>query len=602
VRDGSRCEDRSRSLHAPEHAVGHGRPLVTASRPLGGTSDRSAWGPGLLESIWRFLWLVVALAVVGAVLGYWAVGRQPDRYRATSRLHLAAQPRSGLFGESTKTDPERRLLDQTERITSKPVLERAAEILPGRASGSALADSVSANVATDLDVITVHASDRSPTRAAAIANAVVEAYEEHTVFARVATAQTAIEKLNEYRGSLEAKLAETDAQMEERRRVAEAAVVAEQGAIESGSRLRAVDQRLRLDRRYRDLEVTRNATFTQLTAMQNRADQLAVDAAAAASDVELVETASAPKTPVGADAERGALVGGALGLLAGAAVAWTRAERRQRMAPAGGADAILAVPCLGEVPEDRSLRGSADRVKPWSPAAEAFNFVVAALTPALAKPGRKTWLVTSPRAGDGKTTTTLNLAIAAQKRGHRVMVIDADLRSRGLTLLSGGADHGGLTEVAAGHVPVARCTVKLDGSRNGSSPLVVPTGALPDDPAVFFGSDGFGRALARIEDEVDVVLIDAPSLLVVADARAIAEQVTGTIVVTTPDMPTEALETTAQVLRWTSTPVLGYVRNRGPRRRGSIPTPPEVRTGRRGSRRSQRRLPRARRARAAWGS
>lgn len=83
-------------------------------------------------------------------------------------MHLAAQPRSGLFGESTKIDPARRLLDQTERITSRPVLARAAELLPGKATGAALADSVSANVATDLDVSTVHATDRSPTRAAAM--------------------------------------------------------------------------------------------------------------------------------------------------------------------------------------------------------------------------------------------------------------------------------------------------------------------------------------------------------------------------------------------------------------------------------------------------
>lgn len=265
------------------------------------------------------------------------------------------------------------------------------------------------------------------------------------MLARVATAQTGIEKLNEYRGNLEAKLAEADAQLDERRRAAEAAVIAEQGAIDAGARVRATDQRLRLDRRYKDLEVTRNATFTQLTAMQNRADQLAVDAAAAASDVELVEAASAPKTPAGADAKRGALVGGALGLLAGAAVAWTWAERRQRVRPTSDTDAILAVPCLGEVPEDRSLRGSPARVKPWSPAAEAFNFVVSALSPALAQSGRKTWLVTSPRAGDGKTTTTLNLAIAAQKRGHRVMVVTSGVcrpDQGSVARFLSGAQHG----------------------------------------------------------------------------------------------------------------------------------------------------------------
>lgn len=187
--------------------------------------------------------------------------------------------------------------------------------------------------------------------------------------------------------------------------------------------------------------------------------------------------------------------------------------------------------------------------------------------------GVRTVLVTSPGPGDGKTATTLNLAIAATRDGNDVVAVDADTRHRGLTTLTGREGAPGLTELAENFYSPRRCTqrCKIPGA---TSTRIVPAGSQVTDVGRFFGTGLFPRALVAIRDQAELVLVDSPPMLSVADTLTMAPHVDGILLVVSPDTADRALHDTIEQLALVDTPLLGYVFNRGddrPKKYGYAP-------------------------------
>jgi len=287
-----------------------------------------------------------------------------------------------------------------------------------------------------------------------------------------------------------------------------------------------------------------------------------VDAAAAGSGVELTEPATAPTRPVQPRPLLGALIGGVLGLVAAAALAWWLADRRRRVSTGGEPAVSLNIPMLGTVPSDRSLRGRfpvPTLEAPRSRVSEAYNFLVASL---LGGEGSrlKRLLVSSPLPGDGKTVTALNLALAVGKRGRSVVLIDADLRTKGLTRVAEAQGRMGLTDLAAG-MPIHDCLVEFEVG-GGRKLLLLPAGSDVEEPASFLASEAFSGALDQLSLHAGLLVLDTPSFLVFADALEVSSRAAGIVLVLTPGTPTEALDATSEALIHTRTPVLGYVYNK----------------------------------------
>jgi tyrosine-protein kinase len=289
-----------------------------------------------------------------------------------------------------------------------------------------------------------------------------------------------------------------------------------------------------------------------------------VDAATYGDGVQMFEQAYPPSVPSQPRPLRSVAVGAFLGLLLAACVVWWRDEFRRRADEKQDPAAVLGVPLLGEVPEfavSADGRALPAAHEPSSPAGEAYNFLVESIGFALAAEGGGSVVaVTSPRSGDGKTVTALNLAIAMARDDRKVAVVDGDERMRGLTRLADIADEPGLSDLG-GDVPVSAAVRDLD--LNGTEALdVVSAGAALDDPASFFRTGRFRRAVDRLRDHADVVIVDSPPLLAVSDAAAIASQADGVVLVVGRGTPLRVLSDVQHRLEFIGTPVLGYVFNR----------------------------------------
>jgi capsular exopolysaccharide synthesis family protein len=200
--------------------------------------------------------------------------------------------------------------------------------------------------------------------------------------------------------------------------------------------------------------------------------------------------------------------------------------------------AQLGVPVLALVRElepidAEGFAGVHAHAMPASPAAEPFRTLRTALTLGAADSGRL--LVSSSEPGDGKTTVTVNLAVAFAQSGKRTLVIDADLRKPGLTTRLAMKSLAGLADVLAVEGPVGETAGRYVQHTPEPRLDVLPTGMRRPNPAELLGSPKLDELLAWAESQYDQVLVDCPPVLAVSDAQIVGRLVDGVLLVVRPE-------------------------------------------------------------------
>lgn len=145
--------------------------------------------------------------------------------------------------------------------------------------------------------------------------------------------------------------------------------------------------------------------------------------------------------------------------------------------------------------------------------------------------GLRSVAVTSPGQGEGKTYTACNLAIVRASHDARTLLIDADIRARGVSRFLGlPATDAGLTEVLRGEAEPGDVTRRvLVGSSN--TLWVLPAGAGTPESANLLERVAFRDLLERLVVDFDLVVVDTPPLNVVTDAAAVSALVDGVVLV-----------------------------------------------------------------------
>ncbi len=165
---------------------------------------------------------------------------------------------------------------------------------------------------------------------------------------------------------------------------------------------------------------------------------------------------------------------------------------------------------------------------PRSPAAEAFrtlrtNIMFAALSSPI-----QTLILTSPAPDEGKSTTVANLAVTMAQAGHRVILVDADLRRPSQHTLWNISNEKGLTSMMLDDKTLSEpplCGVGVDNL------VVLPSGPLPPNPADLISAARMDDILAVLKARADYVLFDAPPVLSVTDTALLASKLDALLLV-----------------------------------------------------------------------
>jgi capsular exopolysaccharide synthesis family protein len=176
-----------------------------------------------------------------------------------------------------------------------------------------------------------------------------------------------------------------------------------------------------------------------------------------------------------------------------------------------------------------------DRFGLVGPQAEAYRVLRSNLAVSLSDLERPTVIVTSARAGEGKTATTVNLATSMAMAGRRVVLVDLDLRHADLHRWLGCHNEFGVSDAILDQRSPTECLQYVEvgeGPTGGPRGLYfLATGRSVADPAELLGTQRTSQLLHALVGEADVVLIDTPPVLLVADTLVIGRMVAGAVLV-----------------------------------------------------------------------
>jgi capsular exopolysaccharide synthesis family protein len=179
----------------------------------------------------------------------------------------------------------------------------------------------------------------------------------------------------------------------------------------------------------------------------------------------------------------------------------------------------------------------------------------------------KSVAVTSPHAGEGKSSTVANLGVVLARAGQNVTLVSADLRRPRLHEFFKREGQPGLIEVLGGRAMLSDVlqTVSLPtrGFDTESATMrLLPSGHVPEDPTELITSEAMGDVIRALEAQSDIVLIDLPPVLPVTDALVVASITKCVLLVIGPKAGTRpALTSVRQQLDRVGAHIIGGVLN-----------------------------------------
>ncbi len=318
------------------------------------------------------------------------------------------------------------------------------------------------------------------------------------------------------------------------------------------------------------IEITATSTDPELAAaiadataasLREGVAALAAESSAPSVDLRVVTPAVVPTTQSSPDVVRNMALGLVLALLAGVGAALIRSLLNTRVFSIEDLTAGSGHIVLGTIPASRGTEDPARVLidTPYGAAAESYRELRTNLQFVKLAEGRRSILMTSSLAGEGKSTCSVNLARVLAMSGTRVLLVDADLRSpsvHGILGLEGGA---GLTTVLIGQATLSDVT--QPGGAEGFD--VITCGALPPNPSELLGSAAMEDVLREAARHYDVVILDAPPVLAVTDAAVLSRVVGGVVVVAQNERVRRAeFERSMAKLQAVDANVVGTVLNR----------------------------------------
>lgn len=198
---------------------------------------------------------------------------------------------------------------------------------------------------------------------------------------------------------------------------------------------------------------------------------------------------------------------------------------------------------------------------------ESYKSIRANIMLSVMKKGCKTIVVSSSAPGEGKTTTTANLAITIAEADQRVLLIDCDLRKPKIHHYFSLPNAPGLTNYLGASVNNSNNSKDIDlfsiiHKTKYQNLSVITSGSIPPNPAEILGSEPMTEFLEEVSKDFDYIIIDSTPINVVSDALPIIRESDGVVLVVRSYSSTHPeLQKTLNSLKFIDAKILGFVVN-----------------------------------------
>lgn len=481
--------------------------------------------------------VMVTVAALALSVGLSLV-RRPT-YASSARLLLQPRTSESLFNNqnpNVRIDPARAVRNEIVVLDSEPVRQAV------RAEIGADPKATAAPVG-DTDAIELTVQDRDPDQAAKAANAYANAYIafRHKQF---------VDDLQSAGQEVQGKVDEIGKQID---------------AIDAQIAAAAPTDR---DARQSTLAPQRQSLVSAQALFRQQLDQIQVEIPLKSGGAELVAEAKPSSTPVSPKPVRDGALGLFLGLVAGIGLAYARdhlddsIKTKDDLAASGKRPVVGLIPVVaaGRRKEIRAgERGVVSLDDPMSPAAEAYRTLRTSVQFLGLEQPVHTLMVTSPNAGEGKTTVVANLGVVLAQAGFRVTIVDCDLRRPQASERFGLPATVGFTSVLLGDVTLEDALIPVPGV---DRLRLLASGPMPPNPSEILSLRRTSEVLATLGGDGGFVLIDSPPVLAVTDAVVMSRKVDAVLLVCVAGITTAKDTARAvEVLDQVEAPLVGAILN-----------------------------------------
>jgi succinoglycan biosynthesis transport protein ExoP len=488
--------------------------------------------------------LTVAAAVAFSLL-------QTPVYQATTEVLIQRSASENVLSETQQQNPqaiEQEIQTEIQIIRSRMIEDAVRDEL-------GYVPSVKVAAKGDTQVLAISASDTSATTAARKANGYASVYVTER---RQGTSKDLLAAAGELQRELD--------------RMALGVETAEQRVSDLGGQLAAApaDQQAALtaerDQAASELEGLRQSTDARRLALLTQIDRLQLEATLNESrGARIVSEAEAPDSPASPKPVRNATIAVVLGILLGIGAAFLRdhlddsvRSKDDLELATGGLSTLGLIPAV-DAWRDRKVAILESVEHPTGSPAEAYRGVRTSLQFLGIEQDLRIIQFTSANAGEGKTTTSSNVAVALARAGHTVLLVDCDLRRPRLHQFFGLDNSDGFTSILLGEKTRADTITKIaDVPRLA----VLPSGPPPPAPSELLSTKAAREEIEGLTRFFDYVILDSPPLLPVADSIVLAGYADAVVLVASARSTTKrSIHRAVELLQQVNAPVAGTVLN-----------------------------------------
>lgn len=449
--------------------------------------------------------LIVVAVVVGIALAYSL--RQTPLYSAEARVLVKPITSNEVY------IPPPNLQTEAEILASEPVAKLVSKDLGVQQPASSLLGGVAVEAVKETEVLVVNYSSADPKFARDAAESFASSYVDYRRNAVLEELVSAREALKKRVTAAERELTEISQEILTAQAAGDLSLV-------------------------QTLDIERSGLISRLGSLAERLDNVQPDQAVSLGGGEVIESALLPSAPSSPNHTRNALVGLLFGILFGIGAAFLRDRLDDRLRGRGDIERALEAPVLATVAKFRSPKDTFElpvRTHPRGAASEAYRTLRTNLQFISVQQNMRSFVVTSPAPGEGKTVTCANLAVALAQAGSRVICVSADLRRPTLErYFSLGPSSDGLSTWLAGREGEDELLALV---RNPGIPYlrVLTSGQVPPNPPELLASPRLMTLVRTLEANADIVLFDSAPSLSLADTIVLASRVVGTLLVIDSD-------------------------------------------------------------------
>jgi polysaccharide biosynthesis transport protein len=316
-----------------------------------------------------------------------------------------------------------------------------------------------------------------------------------------------------------------------------------------------------------------------------RMKEAGVSAGLKSNNIHVVDPAKPPRLPHKPNKKLNIALALAAGLIFGVGFAFVIEHLDRSIKSPDDVERLVNLPSLGMIPSAESLPSNRRGLLSISSAgketkttgdqkpvelmsfhdsrsliSEAYrNLRTSILLSSVSGQPPKALMVTSSHAGEGKTTTAINIAITLAQAGGKVILLDCDMRNPRVHRAMNLYATNGMSTYLSGNSDLLS-TIQLSSVPNL---WVIAAGRMPPNPAELLGSPKMKQGLSQLGEQYDHIVLDTPPVLAVTDARIIGTLVDGVIlVIKAGETPKEAVQRTRKLLQDVHAHLIGAILNK----------------------------------------